>query len=250
MYSGFNTLLIALKGGVLNTSTRIKNAPDELVRIFTEIATISANDAVSFDTEKMTVERIKEDADYHGLEIWLNVCFERSRYVFQFKIGFDDVLVPRPVDITYLTILDMEMPHLRAYSLESVITEKLQAIIYLADLNSRVKDSYDIYELSRSRYIDGTSIAEAMTQTFNNRNTEFFSNLLVFIVDFHFLSDKQVLWQAFQLRTRIINVVIDSSVIVSAINRFFLPVYEALIKKETFDGRWNIATKIWYRDGR
>jgi predicted nucleotidyltransferase component of viral defense system len=42
----------------------IKNTPAELLRIFTEIAAIPVNDAVSFDTEKISIERIKEDTDY------------------------------------------------------------------------------------------------------------------------------------------------------------------------------------------
>ena len=67
---------------------KIKNAPDELIRIFTEIATISANDAVSFDTEKITAERIKEDADYQGLRIKLMAYLDRSRHVLHFDIGF------------------------------------------------------------------------------------------------------------------------------------------------------------------
>jgi len=226
---------------------KIKNTPDELVRIFTEIAAIPANDAVSFDTEKMTVERIKEVADYQGLRIKLIAHLDRSRHVLQFDIGFDDVIVPHPVDITYPTILDMEAPRLKAYSLESVIAEKFHAIVYLADLNSRMKDFYDIYELSRSRDFDGSSLTEAIAKTFKHRNTEFILNPIVFIDDFPLLPDKQVQWQAFQRRTGIDNVPTDFSVIVLAIKGFLLPVYEALVRKETFDRLWNNATGKWRR---
>jgi len=67
---------------------KIKNNPAELIRIFTEIASIPANDAVSFDTEKITAERIKEDADYQGLRIKLMAYLDRSRHVLHFDIGF------------------------------------------------------------------------------------------------------------------------------------------------------------------
>jgi len=217
----------------------------ELIRIFTEIATIPANDAISFNTQKMTVERIKEDADYQGLRIKLIAHLDRSRHVLQFDIGFDDVIIPHPVDITYPTILDMEAPHLRAYSLESVIAEKFQAIVALADLNSRMKDFYDIYELSRSCDFDGASLAEAIAQTFKHRKTEFTSNPMVFTDDFPLLPDKQVQWQAFQRRTGIANVSTDFSVVVSAIKGFLLPVYETLVKRETFNRQWQNATGMW-----
>ncbi|MDR1803139.1 MAG: nucleotidyl transferase AbiEii/AbiGii toxin family protein [Treponema sp.] len=228
---------------------KIKNTPAELIRIFTEIASIPANDAVSFDIEKITAERIKENADYQGLRIKLIARLLRSRHVLQFDIGFDDVIVPHPVDITYPTILGMEAPRLKAYSLESIIAEKFQAIVYLADLNSRMKDFYDIYELSRSCDFDGATLTEAVAKAFKHRNTVFSINPMVFIDDFPLLPDKQVQWQAFQRRTGIANVPADFSVVVSVIKGFLLPVYESLGKKEIFDGRWNSATGMWRKDG-
>ena len=136
----------------------IINTPAELVKIFTEIASIFVNDAVSFDTGKMAVERIKEDEDNQGIRIKLTAYLDRSRHVMQFDIGFDDIIVPHPVDIIYPTLLDMEPPRLKAYSLESIIAEKFHAIVYLADINSRMKDFYDIYELSCSHDFDGASL--------------------------------------------------------------------------------------------
>jgi len=117
------------------------------------------------------------------------------------------------------TILDMEAPHLKAYSLESIIAEKFQAIVYLADLNSQMKDFYDIYELSRSCSFNGASLTEAIAQTFKRRNTEFSSNPMIFTDGFPFLPNKQIQWQALQRRTEIANVPTDFSVIVTAIKK-------------------------------
>jgi hypothetical protein len=71
---------------------------------------------------------------------------------------------------------------------------------------------------------------------------------MVFTDDFPLLSDKQVQWQAFQRRTGIANVPTDFSVVVSAIKRFLLPVYEALVKRESFGEQWHSKNGIWYRD--
>jgi len=225
----------------------VKNAPDELVRIFTEIALISVNDAVSFDTERIVVERIKEDADYQGIRIKLTAYLDRSRHVLQFDIGFGDVIIPHPVDMIYPTLLDMEPPRLKAYSLESVIAEKFHAIVYLADLNSRMKDFYDIYELSRSCDFDGASVAEAIAQTFKHRNTELFPRPMVFTDEFPLLLNKQEQWLAFQRRTGIVNVPVDFPVIIAVIKKFLLPVYEALVNKEIFYNRWENRTETWHR---
>ncbi|MCL2044005.1 MAG: nucleotidyl transferase AbiEii/AbiGii toxin family protein [Treponema sp.] len=226
---------------------KIKNNPVELVRIFKEIVSIPVNDAVSFDKEKITVERIKEGADYQGLRIKLTAHLDRSRHVLQFDIGFDDVIVPQPVDMIYPTLLDMEPPRLKAYSLESVIAEKFQAIVYLADLNSRMKDFYDIYELSRSCEFDGSSLSEAIVQTFQNRNTDFPSNPMVFIDEFPLIAAKQEQWQAFRCRTGIANVPMDFTVIIAAINRFLLPVYESLAADVLFKGKWDKGSGLWLK---
>ena len=175
----------------------------------------------------------------------LTAHLDRSRHIMQFDIGFDDVIVPHPVDIIYPTLFDMEPPHLKAYSLESVIAEKFHAIVYLADLNSRMKDFYDIYELSCSRDFDSDFLTEAIAQTFKRRNTELVTSPMVFTDDFPLLSNKQVQWQAFQTRTGIANVPTDFSFIIAAITKFLLPIYNALIKKETFSRQWKSKSGIW-----
>jgi predicted nucleotidyltransferase component of viral defense system len=225
---------------------RIKNTPAELVRVFTEIAAIPADDSVSFDTEKITTERIKEEADYQGTRIKLNAYLDRSRHILQFDIGFGDVIVPHSVDMIYPTLLNMEPPRLKAYSLESVIAEKFQAVIYLADLNSRMKDFYDIYQLSRHFDFNGEFLAEAITQTFKNRKTEFTQNPVVFTDNFSLQQEKKVQWLAFQRRTGIDNIPKDFSDIVKVIKKFLLPVYEALVKQEVFNSRWEKKTGKWY----
>ena len=250
-----------LKGGlllytVLNNQARatrdidflaknIKNIPDELVRIFKEIASIKVDDAISFDTEKITTEQIKEDAEYQGIRIKFNAYLDRSRHVLQFDIGFDDVIVPHPVEINYPTLLDLEPLRLKAYSLESVIAEKFHAIVYLADLNSRMKDFYDIYELSRHSVFDGSALTKAISQTFSNRKTEFSPQPMIFNDDFSLLSNKQVQWSAFIRRTNLENVPVDFSVIILSINKFLFPIYESLNKMVEFTGCWNNDTAMW-----
>jgi len=144
--------------------------------------------------------------------------------------------------------MNMEAPRLKAYSLESVIAEKFQAIVFLADLNSRMKDFYDIYELSRSCDFNGAFLSEAIAKTFKHRKTEFTLDPMVFTDDFPLLPNKQVQWKAFQRRTGIANVPTEFAVVVAAIKRFLFPVYEALVKGEMFDRQWHMENRMWCRD--
>jgi hypothetical protein len=109
-----------------------------------------------------------------------------------------------------------------------------------------MKDFYDIYELCSNCDFDGTSLSEAIVQTFKHRNMEFSPCPMVFTDDFALLPNKQMQWKAFQNRTGIDNVPDDFSVIVAAIRKFLLPVYEVLAKKETFCSQWSKSRKAWY----
>jgi hypothetical protein len=68
---------------------------------------------------------------------------------------------------------------------------------------------------------------------------------MVFNDDFPIIPDKQKQWLAFQRRTGIVNTPADFSLVVLGIKRFLLPVYEALIKKVPFTGRWHKVMEIW-----
>lgn len=72
-------------------------------------------------------------------------------------LGFGDVVVPKPDAAEYPTILDLPAPCLRGYSRESAVAEKFEAMVKLGVLNSRVKDFFDIWLLSRQyrfRWLD------------------------------------------------------------------------------------------------
>lgn len=135
---------------------QIANDIEKLHSSFIGICSIDVpSDGVVFLVEEMTTERIKEDADYEGVRIKVTALLGRIRKVLQFDIGFGDVVVPKPQLIEYPVLLDMEMPRVQAYSKESVISEKFEAMISLSVMNSRMKDFYDIYTLLASEDYNG-----------------------------------------------------------------------------------------------
>lgn len=75
---------------------------------------------------------------------------DRTKIPISIDIGFGDVIYPEAVKMDFPVILDMESPRVNAYSLETSIAEKLEAIIHNGYFNSRYKDFYDIYVLSKN----------------------------------------------------------------------------------------------------
>jgi hypothetical protein len=225
---------------------KIRNTPGELLGIFTEIAGLPGDDAVSYDTKTITVGRIKEDADYEGIRVKFTGYLDRSRHVLQFDIGFGDVVIPKPVMMTYPSLLDMEAPRLRAYTLESVIAEKFQAGVYLAEANSRMKDFYDLYALCTVKSFDGATLYEAVKRTIERRKTILPSIPTILTDMFPVLPEKQIQWRAFLNRTGI-EATDDFTLVMTSIRKFLFPLYNALLNKTGFTGGWDHEVGKWQK---
>ena len=220
---------------------------DEIKNIFAEIATISVDDAVTYDTESITSERIKEDADYDGVRIKLTAHLGNARKVLQLDIGFGDVIVPKPQVMEYPTLLDMDKPIIQAYSKESVISEKFEAMLYLAEANSRMKDFYDIYSLCISYDFDGRVLHEAITQTLQHRGTPLSKNPVVFSYEFAQNKDKRIQWNAFRRRTGVADG-IEFDEILQVIWTFLKPIFEAVVEEQEFFWQWGCGKQRWMQN--
>ena len=217
---------------------------DSITDIFKEICLIKSDDAIDFDISSITGQRIKEDADYEGVRIKVTAYIDKSRKVLQLDIGFGDVVIPRPVNMEYPSILDMERPKLKVYSLESVISEKFEAMVYLANANSRMKDFYDIYSLSNSFNFNGEVLYTAISETFKRRNTPLFHTPIIFSKEFESNDDKNIQWNAFRRRIKSdFDVSFDE--IICAIRVFLQPIYKALMDESEFKYEWNCQKCIW-----
>jgi len=223
---------------------RLNNAPEELANVFRDICAIEADDAIRFDLAAIAAERIKEGADYEGVRVKVTGYLDKSRHVLQFDVGFGDVIVPKPVTMEYPSLLDMERPKIQAYSRESVIAEKFEAMIALADANSRMKDFYDVYMLSRMFDFEGLVLYEAIRQTMERRATPLSTAPAVFTEGFANAKDKQTVWQAFQKRIRVAEDVSLPEVL-ERIYAFLHPVYTAVLSENEWMKRWDSAGAYW-----
>lgn len=86
----------------------------------------------------MAASRIREHAEYEGVRVRFHATVAKARVPMQVDIGFGDVIVPEPTEVTYPTLLDLPIPVSRAYSRETVVAEKLEALTALGLLNSRL----------------------------------------------------------------------------------------------------------------
>ena len=139
------------------------NAPERFIRIFQEISTIEViNDGLRFDSKTVKAERIKEDADYEGVRVTFTAFLDKAQIPIQIDIGFGDAIRPGPVETGYPSLLDLPSPRLLTYPRETVVSEKLEAMVKLGIANSRMKDFYDLHSLSKVFEFDGKALVDAV----------------------------------------------------------------------------------------
>lgn len=149
------------------------DASDEtLLAVFREIMATPADDGVTFDTAKLHVQPIREELEYGGSRLRTTAALADARIPVVVDIGFGDAIEPGAEDIDLPGLLEMPSPRLRAYPQESVIAEKLHAMVVLGLANSRMKDYYDVWMLQRGYKIDEARLQRAIEATFARRRTD------------------------------------------------------------------------------
>ncbi|MCG7509067.1 nucleotidyl transferase AbiEii/AbiGii toxin family protein [Mesorhizobium retamae] len=138
---------------------------------FREILAQDAGDGVEFDADALRVDRIREELQYGGLRLRTTASISGAQISVTIDIGFGDALEPGAEALDYPSMLDFPMPRLRGYARETVIAEKFQAMVALGRANSRMKDFYDIWILSRSFTFDDDRLPRAIAATFGRRGT-------------------------------------------------------------------------------
>jgi predicted nucleotidyltransferase component of viral defense system len=146
-------------------------APEPMLALFREICAIKENDGITFDVDALRVELIREEHEYGGLRLRTTAQLAGAQIALVIDIGFGDAVEPGVEEINLPVLLDLPAPRLRAYARETVVAEKFQAMVVLGLANSRMKDYYDIWLLSRSYTFDGERLSRAIAATFERRGT-------------------------------------------------------------------------------
>ncbi|HRD71275.1 MAG TPA: nucleotidyl transferase AbiEii/AbiGii toxin family protein [Legionella sp.] len=221
---------------------KTSNDAENILQQMGEILLVDVvEDGFYFDAASLKAERIKEDADYHGIRVLFKGNLDTAKIHMQIDIGFGDVVYPIPEKSMMPTILDLPAPELLAYSRETVIAEKFEAMIKLGSLNSRMKDFYDIWMLSRQFDFNGTELAEAIRLTFENRNTTLPIEIEAFSEQF--IESKQIQWTAFARRLNQEHVPVQFKDIISKIQTFLYPLAVALSNQSTIPKKWSVINQ-------
>ena len=223
---------------------KIENSIDLVAAVFKDACEMEVeNDGIVFHKDTVTATRITEDADYKGVRVLLRGNLGSTRLFLQIDIGFGDVIIPGPSKINYPVLLDFPPPELDGYTMESTIAEKFQAMVKLGLLNSRMKDFYDIWFLSRMFDFKGQMLAEAIEKTFEKRKTPITIEPTIFNPPFMKDENKQAQWLGFITKAKLGDAPTSFEGIATDIKVFLQPVVASIIDRQTFRLFWAAADR-------
>ncbi len=207
--------------GITNESVDIQSA-------LSTIMAVPEDDGLRFDQDSLEVEDIIQDNDYHGNRIHLTCYLGNIRNTIQVDIGFGDAVESPLRKIDYPVLVDGRAFSLLAYPLSTVIAEKFEAMVVLADINSRMKDFWDVTYLLQNHDISDEELFGALSATFKKRGTARPAEPAVFAPGFKYSDSAQARWKAFLNRTNLPD--LEWAVTLDIIRARLRPLYEALPK--------------------
>lgn len=224
-------------------------APDipRLRSIFRDLCTVAVDDdGVTFDSKTVRAARIKEDAEYEGVRVNLTARIGSARLELQVDVAFGDAVTPAVVEVEFPTLLGAPPPKLRAYPRESVVAEKLEAMVHLGIANSRMKDFFDIWFLAQMFAFDGRVLSAAIGATFKRRGTPIPTEVPVALTPkFSGGTTKATQWNAFVTRGKLASAELSLAQVVTSIMPFLWPPLEAVADRRTLDASWSPKGPTW-----
>ena len=211
---------------------------EDVVAVMQQLCAIPAEDAIQFDERSIRGEVIRGADEDAGVRVRFVARLAKVRLPVQVDVGFGDVITPREDLVTYPTLLDQPAPRVLAYPRETVIAEKLEAIVSLGVKTSRMKDFYDVRVLAWTFRFGGPELASAIRATFAKRGTPIpAQELMVLTPEFVGSTDRQTQWRAFLKRGRLEGP--DDAVSLSEDLRLFVgPVFAGLHGGGEFNASW------------
>lgn len=240
-----------LKGGMLLAVMNLRRATrdadvmvrdfpmdaDALRTAFQEVLADDLEDGVVFDAGTITVEEIREEAQYAGLRFALNAHVGAANMKLKIDVSTGDPV--EPISVKLPTLLDDDPISLNGYPIECIIAEKAETVIARGDANTRMRDFADLYLITKRHTIEADALRAALTATADHRGNELIP-VETALVDF--IALRQVDWARYLDQAQLdAEVPQDLQEVVDAIVGFVDPALDA----STVGMIWNPKSASW-----
>lgn len=191
-------LIAALVGldirSTMDLDTTIRDLPlteEEIFQTIKEIGGIDIGDEVYFDVK--SIEPIRKDDKYGGFCVKLIAIFDTIRTPLSIDVSTGDVITPKAIEYEFEKIFNEDKTiKLWGYNIETILAEKVETIFRRGVFNTRPRDFYDVYILTKEKTYDKDVFDEALQATAAHREST------------QLIADKQAIfneiWQSNDLR--------------------------------------------------
>ena len=163
---------ICLNGCLSELPIRIPGYPmnrEAIEKAFLDIVAIPLEDGVSLSLEK--VEPIRDEAEYNGFRLSILAQMDQVRLPLKVDLTTGDKITPKEIQHHYRLLLEERKIDILAYTIETVLAEKLETMISRGTANTRLLDFYDIYALfgTQEENLLAGQVKKALLSTANHR---------------------------------------------------------------------------------
>ncbi|MCH9625144.1 MAG: hypothetical protein S4CHLAM123_03130 [Chlamydiales bacterium] len=256
--SDYNNRFI-LKGGLLFTAWSFndfrvtqdidllgltQNQPENIAQICKELCSFDAQDGIVFDPTTIATSIIRPENDCQGVQVKFKGILGPTKLHMRIDIGFADAVYPKPTAFVFPTILELSAPRLLGYTQESVVAEKVDAMLQLGELNSRMKDFYDVWYLAHRISFKMSTLTEALKATLATRKTEVPARPHIFEPSFWTNAIKQEQWKNFCRQNRFEGMP-EFPQLMAELEKFLRPVLVEMIGGQNGNIKWSSGLFKW-----
>jgi len=153
------------------TVTGILIDKESIEQILKEISNVYIDDNVSFKI--VNIKPIHDVSEYDDFRVNIEATFFTIRQNIKIDITTGDLVIPDEIEFQYKLLFDDKKITIKAYTIETIISEKIETIISRNVLNTRARDYYDIYILAKTKWhlINDELLVDAIVKKFEERNS-------------------------------------------------------------------------------
>lgn len=153
------------------TMTGAKLSEDTITQYLQTVFKVALNDGI--DWVLKSIAPIRHDDLYGGFRVKLVASYKEIVVPFSIDISTGDAITPAPQDFIFMSRFAPNGNfRIKAYTVETVIAEKVEAILSLGVLSTRPRDYYDAYMLLSTVKYDKMQLSRALRSTAQHRGTE------------------------------------------------------------------------------
>jgi predicted nucleotidyltransferase component of viral defense system len=144
---------------------------EEHIRVVMDaISKIPEDDDIVFQIVKIAF--IREDDEYGGYRVSLDAIYENINAPLSVDITTGDIITPKPIKRTFKSLFnDTVRFKLWAYNTETILAEKVETILRRSVGNTRPRDFYDVYLITKTQSFDYGIFHQALSATSAHRRT-------------------------------------------------------------------------------